>query len=103
MKVEVGSFSANSSSVTVLLNDSTLNVKGIYFTVPSGGSGFTDGTTNRSMQGSTNSTAYCVNCFNGATHQLAAYATSLSTAGQFSLHFDNFLATVPIYFMVVGD
>jgi hypothetical protein len=102
MKTEVGSFSANSSSVTVLLNDGTLNVKGIYFLFPNG-SGFTDGITNRSMQGSNKSTTYCIDCYNGATLQDAAYATSLSTAGEFTLHFDNYLATVPIYFMVVGD
>lgn len=103
MKCEVGSFSANSNNVTILLNDSSLNVKGISFIVPNGGSGFTDGTTNRAMQGTNKSTTYCVNCYNGATLQLAAYATSLSTAGQFSLHFDNYLVTVPVYFMVYGD
>lgn len=103
MKTEVGSFSANSSGATILLNDSTLNIKGIMFTVPNSGTGFSDGTRNRSMQGTNKSTTYSVLSYNGTTVQLAGYITDISTAGQFSLHFDNYLATVPIYFIVYGD
>lgn len=109
MKVEVGSFAANSSSVTVLLNDSTLTVKGIVF-LNSGSTvsgkvvtGFTDGTTNRS--GSPRSTTYCVQAYGGTTQKVAGKSVSgsFSTPGEFTLAFDKFDAAYPIDFMVYGD
>lgn len=122
MKFEVGSFSANSSTATVLLNDGTLNVKGLFFSVTptttgsaEHSSGFDDSSTHRAestLVDSTKHESYRSNAY-GITHyrnvsgtttrKLAGYVTDLSTAGQFSMNFDNYDASLVIDFVAYGD
>ncbi len=124
MKVEAGTFSANSSSVTALLNDDTLNIKGILFqispdtTVTSEAStGFSDGMTNRSKsllvtstkRESHRSTTYSVLHYKDisgtSTRKIAGKLATggLTTAGEFTMDFTNYDASIPIDFMVYGD
>lgn len=109
MKSEVGSFVPNSNSVTVLLNDATLNVKGIFLQVASTSltgsviTGFTDGVENRS--GAPRSTTYCIQGYSGTTLKVAgkSVAGGLSTPGEFTLSFPVFDGLTKIDFTVVGD
>lgn len=109
MKVETGQFLPNSTSVTVLLNDSTLNVKGLFLQVASssigGGviTGFTDGVKNRS--GAPRSTTYCIQVYSGTTLKVAGKSTtgSFSTQGEFTLSFPTYDGLTYVDFTVVGD
>lgn len=124
MKVETGTFSVNSSSATILLEDDTINIKGIFFqigadstTVAEESSGFTDGTRNRakstlvtsSKRESKRSTTYCITHYrdvSGTTTRKIAgkiAAGGLSTPGEFAMTFDNYDVNIPIDFTVVGD
>ncbi len=124
MKTEVGTFSLNSSSATILLEDDTLNIKGIYFQVSTNStttseesSGFTDGVRNRSkstlvsstLRESKRSSTYCITHYKDvsgtATRKIASKvaANGLDTPGEFSLDSDNYDATISIDYWVVGD
>lgn len=109
MKTEVGTFSAGSNNVTVFLNDTTLNVKGIFLQISPLGitsnptTGFGDGITNRS--GCPLDMTYCITAYSGTTNKLAGKttSTSFSTPGQFSMYFFHYDPSYNIDFMVVGD
>jgi len=121
MKVEVGSFTVNSTNVLIDLNDYTMNVRGISFQVtPSttssaeSSTGFSDGTRNRSKsilvdstkRESYRSTTYAImhyrNVSGTSTRKLAGYVTSFSQ-GEFGMTFDNYDATLTVDFIVYGD
>lgn len=122
MKSEAGTFTPNSSSVTVLLNDNTLNVKALFLqigkntAVGEGSTGFTDGVTNRSKsilinsasRSSRRSTTHCITHYDyiSSTVQAViagrAVSGSFSTPGQFTLPFDIYSA-IPIDYIVIGD
>lgn len=124
MKVEVGSFTVVSSPTTVLLDDDTINIKGIFFqTSPDSTSqgeastGFTDGLRHRAKsilvngakRESKRSTSYAITHYkdvSGTTTRKIAgkpTATGLQTAGEFEMQFDNFDSNQSIDFMVYGD
>lgn len=109
MKTETGQFLPNSNSVTVLLNDSTMNVKGLFLQVASSSitgsviTGFTDGIKNRS--GAPRSTTYCIQAYSGTTLKVAGKSVtgSFSAPGEFTLSFPTFDGLTYIDFMAVGD
>lgn len=123
MKVEVNTFSLNNSSATILLEDDTINIKGIYFQVAPTSStgesstGFTDGTRNRAksllvtstQRKSYRSNNYCITHYKEVggvpTCKVAAKIATggLSTPGEFELTVDYFDATINIDYMVIGD
>jgi hypothetical protein len=109
MKTEAGTFSVNSSSATILLNDTSFNVKGLFLQTTSPAitgriaTGFTDGVTNRS--GPPRSTTYCLTAYSGTTRKVAcrSVAGGFSTPGEFTLAFDDFDPAIPFDFIVYGD
>lgn len=124
MKAEVGSFTVVSSPMTVLLDDDTINIKAIHFSVSStdntqaeASTGFTDGTRHRSKSTLVNSTkrvsrrstTYAITHYKDVsgtvTRKIAGKptATGLATAGEFELEFDNFDVNQSIDYLVVGD
>lgn len=121
MKVEVGSFTVNSSSVSLTLDDYTLNVKGIFFQVtPSttssaeASTGFGDGVSHRSKsilvdgtkhesyRSSTYDIMHWRNVSGTSTRKLAGYITSLPQ-GEINMTFDNYDATLTVDFIAYGD
>lgn len=123
MKIEVGSFTPNSSTVIVGLNDAALNVKGVYLqiapnstTTAEESTGFTDGANSRSKSSlvvgtkkeSKRSTTYAITHYqdvSGVTTRKIAGKPAVgafSTPGEFTLTFDNY-AAISIDFMVIGD
>lgn len=119
MKVEVGSFTPASSSVTVILDDDTLVIKGLEFKISKTGSnvnfssGFTDGTTNKAeftlydtVKASGRTSSYCIyhkaDVSGTATVKLAAIPTSLDT-GEFTLNFANYDNSYTVDFMAFGE
>lgn len=123
MKTETGSFSVNTSSITVLLNDDTINIKSIFFQVGKDSttsaeesSGFTDGVSHRSrstlisgsLKESKRSTAYSIIHYRDvsgvSTRKIAGKVVTggLSTAGEFEMSFDSYDVNTPIDYMVIG-
>lgn len=123
MKTEVGSFSAASSTVVVLLNDSSINVKGVYFqispisTTGESSTGFSDGTTSRAKsllivsthRESRRSTVNAITHYkwenSSTTLKIAGKpsATGFNTTGEFEMTFSTYDPSISIDFMVIGD
>lgn len=121
MKTEVGTCTADISDITVILDDDTINIRGIFFQISpttstgEASTGFSDGTKNRAKsllvtntkRESKRTTSYAITHYkdvSGTTERkIAGYLTDISTPGEFSMHFDSLDATIPIDFMVVGD
>jgi hypothetical protein len=120
-KVEVGSFTVNSGTVSVSLDDYTMNVRGVSFQVtPSttssaeASTGFSDGVKNRSKsilvdstkRESYRSTTYAImhyrNVSGTSTRKLAGYVTGLPQ-GEINMTFDNYDATLTVDFIAYGD
>lgn len=121
MKVEVGSFTPNSASTTVYLNDSSLQIKGIRFRVTKNSTstvyfseGFSDGTTNRaasilesstkheSKRSTSNSITHYEDVSGTTTLVQAGVITDISTAGEFSMNWSAYNAT-SVDFEAIGD
>jgi len=122
MKVEVGSFTANSSTVVILLDDSAMNVKGVCFQVtPSttssaeASTGFgdgvksrsksilVDGTKHESYRSSTYSVMHYRNVSGTSTRKLAGYISSLANTGEIDLTFDTYDGTLTVDYIAYGD
>lgn len=122
MKTEVGTLTADNSDVTVILEDDTLNIRGICFevspnstSVGEASTGFSDGTRNRSKsllvtstkRESKRSSTYAITHYKDVsgttTRKIAGYITYISTPGEFTLHFDNYDTAYPIDYFVLGD
>lgn len=118
MKVEVGSFTPASATATIVLDDSTINVKFVHFQVSKNGSnvnfssGFSDSIKNRSAYATYNaskksgrSTTYSIYHYDASTLKLAGKipSTGFDTAGEFTINFDNYDNTYTVDFVVIGE
>lgn len=123
MKVEVGSFSPASSTVVLLLDDSTINVRGIHFqisptsTTGEASTGFSDGTRHRaksllvistsrtSKRSTTNAITHYKWVSGAATLKIAGKPTEtgFSTPGEVEMTFSTYDPSISIDFMVIGD
>lgn len=123
MKTESKSFTPNSSTVVVSLDDPTINVKALFLQVAINSTtsaeestGFTDGVNARSKSSlvagskkeSKRSTTYAITHYQDVsgtvTRKIAGKpaAGAFGTTGEFTLTFDNY-ASIPIDYMVIGD
>ncbi len=124
MKVEVGSFTVNSSSPTYFFNDANFQAKGMQFitsktlsNASEGSIGFSDGVRNRaksnvvssSNKDTRQSTSHCIYHYSDVsgtiTQKMAGkIATSgLSTVGEFSMTFDSYDSSYSVYFVAWGE
>ncbi len=124
MKIATKSFTPNSTNVTVLLDDDTLVVKGLFLQISpdsttrgESSTGFTDGTNARSKsllitsskRESKRSTTYAITNYqdvSGTTTRKIAgkpAAGAFGTAGEFSLTFDDYDGITPIDYTVIGE
>lgn len=122
MKTEVGSFTPSTSGVTVVLDDSSINVKGVFFQICKDGSnvngstGFDDSIKRRgkyalddTVKSSGRSTSYSMYhkylsggvATNAVRGKVAA--NGFATAGEFVTSFDTAVAGFTVDFMVIGD
>jgi hypothetical protein len=122
MKTETNSFTPTSGPCTIVLDDDTMNVKGVYFQVRKNGSnvnvgtGFSDSIKNRggynlddTVQDSQRSTAYCVfnNKLSGGVSTTAnrgkVNANGFSATGEIDMTFDNVDNAYTVDFFAIGD
>lgn len=120
-KTEVLSFTPAGTPTTVLLNDPTLQVKGVHCqitknstTAQYNSTGFSDGTRHRALSSFSTSTkreskrsttasiTHYEDVSGTTTKLLEGYPSNISTAGQIEFTFPTFSA-IPIDIMVVGD
>lgn len=123
MKTEVGSFTPSSANPTILLNDSTLQIKAAWFQIcktasnVNEGTGFDDSVSRRgkytlatsTLRDSGRSTSYSmyVKKDSGGSPANAIRGkvdtNGFATAGEMVLAFDSFDNTYTVDFIVVGD
>ena len=118
MKIEIGTFTPDASSKTLVLDDDTLQIKAIHFQVSKAGTnvnlstGFSDSIKNRAAYTTDNaskksgrSTTYSVNHYDSTTLKLAGSipATGFDTVGEFTMNFDNIDSSYTVDFIAYGE
>lgn len=123
MKIETGSFTPSGSTVVLLLNDGSLNVKGIQFqisptsSVGEASTGFSDGVRHRaksllvtstkreSKRNISNAITHYKDVSGTTTLKIAGKpsASGFSTPGEVELTFSTYDPSISIDFMVIGD
>lgn len=121
MRVETGSFSPTGTTTVILLDDSTINIKGVYFQIsPTGttgeaSTGFSDGTRHRaksllvtstkreSKRSTTQAITHYKDVSGVTTLKIAGKPTDISIPGELEMTFATFDPSIAIDFMVIGD
>lgn len=121
MKVETGSFTPTGTTTVILLDDSTINIKGVYFqisptsSIGEASTGFSDGVRHRSKsllvtstkreskRSTTNAITHYKDVSGATTLKIAGKPTDLSVAGEIEMTFTTYDPSISIDFMVIGD
>lgn len=124
MKVEVGSFTVNSSTMTGCLDDYTINIKSIHFQISPNSvnsaeesTGFSDSVKNRAKstlvssakKESKRTTSYAITHYkdvSGTTTRVIAGKVDVggfATTGEFTMTFDDYDPSYTIDFIAYGE